>query len=894
VQNAGEVGAPTRRPRARLTLAWRLTATLAAMALLSSVLSAFVQERSLSRDLRSAAGARLGRAARSAEQLIADHLHALEARYHVVSGTPQLRATLEVGDAPTLAYFADQLREQQHAATVAFRDAQGALIVTSGDPALAARAHEQRGSTLLASESRLYAVVAVPLGDAKRPLGQLVAIEPIPQLQLARWSELCGAALVVGPVAVSEDTLWAPVRASGEAQLSVSADLSVERRALAAARRKLAIAGCVALAIAITICTALARSLVRPIRAIQASVDRVRGGDLDVRLASARSDEIGDVARGIDLMVATIRASHRELDARVAELRRSEQHLATAQKLARVGSFDFDLETGRVAGTAEFWSVCGFAESPKDVAFGELFERVHADDRESVREAAHACVRHGISAHLDHRIVVDDGTERFCHTQFQCTGGRGERQRVEGTVQDITDRRRADEQIRYLAYHDGLTGLGNRRLFTERMNVAMVQARRRGARLGVLFLDLDNFKRINDTLGHSVGDELLRGVADRLTACVRERDTIARPGERRFEAAVSRLGGDEFIVALSDLHDPQDLAAISNRILASLRRPFQLQGHELVIGASIGIAIWPDDGESVDALLSNADSAMYHAKSDGREGYQFYDRSMNATALQRLRLESRLRGALERSELELHFQPKLELASGRIVGLEALTRWRDADLGPVSPADFIPVAEQSGLIAPLGRFVLRSVCEQIVAFERALGRLELRVSYNVSAREFHPGIAREILAAISAHGVSPLRVQVEITESVILRDEESVIAALAELRSQGVSIALDDFGTGYSSLSYLRRLPVDTLKIDRSFVTPITRSGDAAALTRSIVAMGKALGLRVVAEGVESEEQRALLADWRCDEIQGFVFAPPMPGPDVLARLRAEAPRARA
>jgi EAL domain-containing protein (putative c-di-GMP-specific phosphodiesterase class I) len=309
-----------------------------------------------------------------------------------------------------------------------------------------------------------------------------------------------------------------------------------------------------------------------------------------------------------------------------------------------------------------------------------------------------------------------------------------------------------------------------------------------------------------------------------------------------------------------------------------------------VIGASIGVAIWPDDGEGVDTLLANADSAMYHAKSAGRNGYQFYDQSMNALAMRRLRLESRLRVALERGELALHYQPKVELATGRTVGFEALARWTDAELGVVSPADFIPVAEQTGLIVPLGRHVLRSACAQAIAFERALGSSAFRVSFNVSASEFHAGIAREILGVIAETGVSPLRLQVEITESVILRHEEAVVGALAELRASGLSIALDDFGTGYSSLSYLRRLPVDTLKIDRSFVAPITRSQDAAALTRSIIAMGKALGLRVVAEGVESAEQRALLAEWRCDEIQGYVVAPPLPAQQALAHLRAALP----
>jgi diguanylate cyclase (GGDEF)-like protein len=711
----------------------------------------------------------------------------------------------------------------------------------------------QPAPALFAEGGALYAVTAVPLLSAERSVGDLVAVERVGPALLARWSELCGASVVLGRQRGSSEEL---ARAVGAGELSVVANLAAERAALAAARAKLALAGAVALAITLVGCAALARSLVQPIRRIQGAVDGVRAGNLGVRLGSERGDEIGDVARGIDLMVDTIRSSH-------------------------------DALKDQIVGTSEFWSVLGFRDPIQGATQQQMFERVHPEDRASAEEALRACLEGGVSAHLDHRIRLDDGTERFCHTQFQLVERDGTG-RIEGTIQDITDRRRADEQIRFLAYHDGLTGLGNRRLFAERMELAISQARRRGTRLGVLFLDLDHFKRINDTLGHSVGDDLLRGVADRVITSVRGSDLVARGGEQhRFDAAVSRLGGDEFIALLPNVQDPHDLASVAQRIQRSLQRPFRLRGHELVIGASIGVAIWPEDGESVDALLSNADSAMYHAKSQGRNGYQFYDQSMNATALRRLQLESRLRLALEQGGLGLRYQPKLELATGRITGLEALARWTDAELGSVSPVDFIPVAEQTGLIGALGRWVLHTTCLQILAFERELGASDLCVSFNISASEFHPGIAQEILAGIEAAGVNPVRLQAEITESLILRDEESVIAALMDLRASGVSIALDDFGTGYSSLSYLRRLPVDTLKIDRSFVAPIARSRDAAALTRSIVGMGKALGLRVVAEGVETQEQRALLADWACDEIQGFVIAPALPPEEALALLRA-------
>ena len=509
-------------------------------------------------------------------------------------------------------------------------------------------------------------------------------------------------------------------------------------------------------------------------------------------------------------------------------------------------------------------------------------------------EAVRASIEAGAGAHLDYRIRLPDGSERHFQTQFKVLRlADGTASRIEGTVQDLTERRRTEQQIRFLAYHDGLTGLGNRLLFSERVELAIAKARRHGTKLGVLFLDLDDFKRINDTLGHDVGDELLREVADRIVRGAREADLVPRELDQGFEPAVARLGGDEFTVLVTELRDASDLALVAEHLLHGLQRPCRLRGHELVIHASIGIATWPSDGERVEALLTSADAAMYHAKSNGKNGYQFYDASMNEVAQRRLAVEVRLRYALEHDELALAFQPKLELASGRIVGFEALARWHDGELGTVSPADFVPVAEQTGLIAPLGRFVLEEVCRQAKRADAELARAGARISFNVSAREFGPRLARDIAATLEAHGVRPERLQLEITESAIMRDEQAVVAALEELSALGLSIALDDFGTGYSSLSYLRRLPVDTLKIDGSFIRSIAQNAGAAALTRSIVEMGQALGLRVVAEGVEHEAQRALLAKWGCHEIQGFLVGAPLPADAALAALSPPARRPR-
>jgi diguanylate cyclase (GGDEF)-like protein len=560
------------------------------------------------------------------------------------------------------------------------------------------------------------------------------------------------------------------------------------------------------------------------------------------------------------------------------ELRRSRERLANAQRIGRMGSWHLEIPAYELRGSEEFCAILGLPQPEKPIAWESLLERLHPGDREDLRAAALAAIEQRGSLCLDFRILSADSSERILHCQAQIEPDpAGAGARLEGTVQDVTERKRAEEQIRYLAYHDSLTGLGNRLLFHERLELAVAQAARHGLALGVLFLDLDHFKRINDTLGHPVGDELLRGVADRLVASLRGTDTIAR----RETSAISRLGGDEFTLLLSELHDPQDLARIARRVLEALTRPFELRGHEIVIGGSVGIAAWPGDGEDADALLRNADAAMYHAKEQGRNNYQFYTQSMNEVALRRLILEGKLRRALEQDEFELHYQPKLAASSGRLCGLEALVRWRDPELGLVLPGVFIPLAEETRLIGPLGAWVLRAACRQMVQW-RAAGLPVVPISVNLSTHQFRDGALDQAVGRILEEtGADPRLLELEITESTLLHDEATVVAALSALRERGIQVSLDDFGTGYSSLSYLQRLPVDALKIDRSFVVGIAEDADQAALTAAIVSMGRALRLRVVAEGVETEAQRALLVGFGCDEMQGYLFQAPAP-PEVI------------
>jgi diguanylate cyclase (GGDEF)-like protein len=878
---------PAWRGRFRWTVGLRLLLALAGLVSFSSAVALSLQDHALARDLERAAAARLDRAARAAGQLVAAHQIALAERYRAVSGTPQLRANLEVQHPPTLAYYAGDLQRREGARLIAFVDRDGRAIASAGDPELLAAAISAPMSTLSAHAGMPYFITIAELHSETGPLGRLVAVDAVDAPLVARWSDLCGAPLAFeAPQPRAE---FSRVVASlPELELRVAADLGAEREALRHSRVNLALAGAVALALSLLASGLFARGFVRPIRAIQHATERIRGGDFATRIASVRRDEIGDVARAFDDMLDHLQESRAEVAAHLAELTRSRAHLDNAQRRARIGSFEIDLRTGEIEGSNQLRALYRLEESNKPIDPEELLSRVHPDDRNDLVEAIAQAVRAGNPVVADFRLVLPDATERVIHSEAHVVSGDdGKPLRLEGTAQDVTERRRAEEQIRFLAHHDALTGLGNRRMFTDRLRASIENARRRGSLLGVLFLDLDHFKRINDTLGHTLGDELLRGVAGQLVQSVRANDAVGRTGTE-FASAISRLGGDEFTILIDQIDDPQGLSLVAARILELLARPFDLGGHEVVVGASIGIAAWPLDGDDVDTLLRNADSAMYHAKEHGRGQYQFYTESMNAAALQRLETEQRLRAGIARGELEVHYQPKLDLRTQRVAGFEALVRWRDPERGLVLPGKFIAVAEQSGLIVAIGRCVLEQACRQIARWEQDGNSPPgfSRVSVNVSARQFESGDLVETVRRVLAEtGASAERLELEITESTVMHDEKSVIATLAELRALGVAVSLDDFGTGYSSLSYLRSLPVDTLKIDMAFVRNIANNEEDAALTAAIVSMGKARGLRVIAEGVETAEQRRLLTSFGCDEIQGFLIAAALPA-DQATRVR--------
>ena len=443
-----------------------------------------------------------------------------------------------------------------------------------------------------------------------------------------------------------------------------------------------------------------------------------------------------------------------------------------------------------------------------------------------------------------------------------------------GTMRDITERRATEAKIIHLAHFDALTNLPNRRLVQDRIQQAIVGAQRSGSEFAVLFIDLDKFKDVNDTLGHDAGDRLLEIVAHRLTESLRAQDTVGRQG------------GDEFIVLLASLSTAEDAARVAQKILDAMAVPFELNGQTLRSGASIGIATYPQDGADVETLLKNSDTAMYGAKDAGRNNYQFFAEEMNAASAERLLLEGSLRLAIERNEFLLHYQPLVDIGTGRIVATEALVRWDHPQLGRIGPARFIPVAEESGLIVPLGEWVLRQACTQLMLW-REQGIQPPRMVVNLSPRQFRQKhLLRNFYRVLSETGVDPHWLGLEITESVIMDNPEISIGILQELKALGFELSLDDFGTGYSSLSYLKRLPIDKLKIDQSFVRDITTDVDDEAMVAAIIVMAHQLNIEVVAEGVETEGQLAFLREQGCDEFQGYLFSRPQPPEELYASLK--------
>jgi len=474
---------------------------------------------------------------------------------------------------------------------------------------------------------------------------------------------------------------------------------------------------------------------------------------------------------------------------------------------------------------------------------------------------------------FDWQIIRKDGGEGFIEASVTLQkDSSGKPTGFKGMIRDITERKRTEQQINYMATHDVLTGLPNRLMFNQLLSQAIRSAQRHKRQLAVFFIDLDRFKTINDSLGHEAGDRLLKEMAKRFKRSLRADDVVGR------------LGGDEFVILIEEVDELSQIALVAHKILSSTIKPMVLTGEECRITASIGISIYPKDGVDELSLMKNADIAMYFAKEEGRNNYQFYSKDIQSQSNKRFSIETNLRRALERNELSLEYQAKVDFKTGMITGVEALLRWQNQFLGSVTPIQFIPVAEDTGLIVPIGRWVMKTACAQNVAWQRQ-GLPPIRISINLSLRQLMDDkLLEDIKAALDDSGMAPNLLELEITESMVMHNPARLIAELTNIKKLGVRLAIDDFGTSYSSLAQIKHFPIDTLKVDRSFIRNLTQNSENQAITESIIAMGKTLSLTVVAEGVETQEQKDFLRDLICDEMQGFYFSKPVT-PDQFGDL---------
>jgi diguanylate cyclase (GGDEF)-like protein/PAS domain S-box-containing protein len=555
------------------------------------------------------------------------------------------------------------------------------------------------------------------------------------------------------------------------------------------------------------------------------------------------------------------------------------ERLSLATAVARLGVWEWDVTSGALTWDATMFDIYGLP-GETHLVYETWSSAVHPDDLPRVEATLQRVIAEKGRGGADFRILLPDGSQRnVAAAERAVLDEHGNVLRLIGVNMDITERAKSEEALRHSearmahsAQHDYLTGLPNRMLLNDRIRQAIAMAPRHEKQVAILFLDLDGFKHINDSLGHPVGDQLLQSIASRLVNCVRNSDTV------------SRQGGDEFVVLLSEVEQVEDAAITARRMLQEMAHPHSIGQNELHVTASIGVSVYPDDGLDADTLIKNADTAMYQAKENGRQGYQFFKPAMNVRAVERQSIEEGLRRALERHELALHYQPKVDLRTGAITGAEALLRWTHPTRGLVSPAQFIPVAEDCGLILPIGNWVLREACRQARLWVEAGLRLP-SIAVNISAMEFRSKVfLGGIFEAIESSGLDPRMLELELTESVLMKHAEAATVILESLRAKGVQVAVDDFGTGYSSLSYLRRFQVDSLKIDQSFVRQITTAPDETSIVTAIISMGRNLGLRVVAEGVETRHELAFLRTHDCDEAQGYLFSRPVP-PEQFAKL---------
>ncbi len=572
------------------------------------------------------------------------------------------------------------------------------------------------------------------------------------------------------------------------------------------------------------------------------------------------------------------------------ELRANQEKLDHAQRLAKLGYWEWDLNnfvTWSEQVTETFWL-------PKGKTCGELsyfFQNLHKKDMEKVRAALKLAKEKEQNFSLEYRVRNHEGKVRIIFHEAKVNYNEGRKPiSLIGTIQDITERKRAEYEIQKLANYDKVTGLPNRTSLRQKLEKIIARAPSSQQVTAILTLDLDHFKRLNDTLGHQAGDQLLRKIASRLNEFIENSaygsvdltSTRLQQKKHALELTLSHFGGDEFVILIDGAPTIENVASIARKLNEIIAEPIDLDGNVISMTASIGISAWPEDGKDVDTLLKQSGSALYHAKSEGRNCYKFFTAAMNARAFERLSLEINLRKAIEKEQFMLFYQPKVDALSGSILGMEALIRWKHPELGMISPADFIPVAEQTGMIIPIGQWIFEEAC-------RFLNKIEehnlppLTVALNLSGAQFtQKGLPEELGNSVAKAGIAPQQIELEITESLLMENIEEAIKIMNRLREIGFSIAIDDFGTGYSSLSYLKRFPAATLKIDQSFIRDIDKDADDRSIVQAIITLAHSLRLKVVAEGIEKREQLAVLREQGCDLIQGYYYSHPLCCEDFL------------
>lgn len=559
------------------------------------------------------------------------------------------------------------------------------------------------------------------------------------------------------------------------------------------------------------------------------------------------------------------------LDTLKASLDREKLALAFAE----IGTCEFDVKTSMVRSSDMSLRLFGIRGDQTDLPYDTLLESLHPEDRSKFSHALEQCLGGTGNLDIEYRVAWADGSFRWLRTKGDALLDLdGDPIKVLWVTEDVSQRKDMDARVRFLAHHDLLTGLPNRTLFQDRLQQALAAAKRMKSRVALLFIDLDRFKTVNDSFGHRAGDILLQTVAARLRKCVRETDTVCRHA------------GDEYLIVLSALREPTEAALVAEKVLAIFDEVFKLESHEVQISASVGISVYPDDGQTMEDLIRNADAAMYHSKKSGRNRFEFFTPELNAPVAERLVLANQLRHAIENNQMVLHYQPKFDTATNRLIGAEALVRWNHTDHGLLFPDSFIALAEESDIIHLIGAWVLNEACRQIAEWQ-ARNLNIVPVAINFSAFQFRrSNLVQGVAAAFSRHGVKPQQLEIELTENAIMQDPKETAKTLDQLHEMGVSLSIDDFGTGYSSLNYLKRFPIDKLKIDRSFVEDLPHDLNDSAIVQAIINLAKSLRMIVIAEGVETKAQLDFLRSLSCEAYQGYLGGRPIDAERFAALLK--------